>query len=327
MTSYLLCDDSSKNSRSALSFLGRLIQAGDRVVVYAAVKTPLHPFQSKNETQREVDELRQKAIDSTQFCQDTLLRTTGLPPTAVTSVVEVVDDPREGISHYLHENSGIDIVVVGSRGLGAVKRTVLGSVSDHIVHNSPAHVKILVVHPSADESRESPPPSSPPSSAPPVRYLYCTDGTPASLAAGVALGKLATANDLIDIVTVQDFPHEYMVLWTRGGAVRVKNEKYAAQAAENKKKYLTRLKASRSAITHQGKVPVSRIRTHVIDSPDVREATSEYVSQNSQIDVVVTGTRKLSAAKRILIGSVSTHILHELAIPAVLIVPEPTGHH
>ena len=35
-----------------------------------------------------------------------------------------------------------DVVVVGSRGRGAIKRALLGSVSTHIVHNAPCPVLV-----------------------------------------------------------------------------------------------------------------------------------------------------------------------------------------
>ncbi|KAM7541009.1 hypothetical protein Aperf_G00000032759 [Anoplocephala perfoliata] len=39
----------------------------------------------------------------------------------------------------------VQLIVIGSRGLGAIKRTILGSVSDYIVHNS--HVPVAVIPP------------------------------------------------------------------------------------------------------------------------------------------------------------------------------------
>ena len=38
---------------------------------------------------------------------------------------------------------GADVVVVGSRGRGAIKRALLGSVSSHVVHNAPCPVMVI----------------------------------------------------------------------------------------------------------------------------------------------------------------------------------------
>lgn len=51
--------------------------------------------------------------------------------------------PGEGIIKEC--GSDVGLVVVGSRGLGAVRRTILGSVSDYVVHHSKCPV-IVVKH-------------------------------------------------------------------------------------------------------------------------------------------------------------------------------------
>ena len=38
---------------------------------------------------------------------------------------------------------GVDVVVVGSRGRGAIRRTLLGSVSTHVVNNAPCPVLVV----------------------------------------------------------------------------------------------------------------------------------------------------------------------------------------
>lgn len=38
---------------------------------------------------------------------------------------------------------GADVVVVGSRGRGAIRRALLGSVSSHVVHNAPCPVMVV----------------------------------------------------------------------------------------------------------------------------------------------------------------------------------------
>ncbi|KAH9626962.1 hypothetical protein KSS87_005731 [Heliosperma pusillum] len=53
-------------------------------------------------------------------------------------------DPKEMICQAA-EQMHVDLLVVGSRGLGVLKRAFLGSVSDYCVHH--AHCPVLVVKP------------------------------------------------------------------------------------------------------------------------------------------------------------------------------------
>ena len=46
----------------------------------------------------------------------------------------------------LAEDESADLIVIGSRGIGTLRRTILGSVSDYCVHH--AHTPVLVVLPS-----------------------------------------------------------------------------------------------------------------------------------------------------------------------------------
>jgi len=49
--------------------------------------------------------------------------------------------PRDRICKLAGE--GIDILVIGSRGLGSMERLMLGSVSDYIVHHAPCPVLVV----------------------------------------------------------------------------------------------------------------------------------------------------------------------------------------
>ncbi|VDL92152.1 unnamed protein product [Schistocephalus solidus] len=54
--------------------------------------------------------------------------------------------PGQAIVRSANEHN-ITLIVIGSRGLGAIKRTFLGSVSDYIVHNS--SIPVIIVPPKA----------------------------------------------------------------------------------------------------------------------------------------------------------------------------------
>ena len=43
----------------------------------------------------------------------------------------------------LAEELEADVVIVGSRGRGAIRRALMGSVSSHVVHNAPCPVVVV----------------------------------------------------------------------------------------------------------------------------------------------------------------------------------------
>jgi nucleotide-binding universal stress UspA family protein len=50
----------------------------------------------------------------------------------------------------LAEELGVDLIVMGSRGLGGVRRALMGSVSDSVVRH--AHCPVLVVRPEKEQA-------------------------------------------------------------------------------------------------------------------------------------------------------------------------------
>jgi len=61
-------------------------------------------------------------------------------------------DPRDEIVKIVEELH-IDTAIVGSRGLGLIKRAFLGSVSDHLAHH--LSVPLVIVRPPKEESRKA----------------------------------------------------------------------------------------------------------------------------------------------------------------------------
>lgn len=67
----------------------------------------------------------------------------------ITYIAEVkVGSPRVTICHVAEEEKQ-DMIIIGSRGLGAIKRMLLGSVSEYVVRHAPCSV-LIVRHPTED---------------------------------------------------------------------------------------------------------------------------------------------------------------------------------
>jgi len=58
------------------------------------------------------------------------------------TTVKGIGDPAKALVEQAQE-SGADLIVVGSRGLSGAERLTLGSVSTHVVHHSPCDVLVV----------------------------------------------------------------------------------------------------------------------------------------------------------------------------------------
>ncbi|KAI8369503.1 uncharacterized protein BYT42DRAFT_584700 [Radiomyces spectabilis] len=66
--------------------------------------------------------------------------------------VAMIGEPKFELVRKATESKA-DVLIMGSRKMGAVKRTLLGSVSDHCVHNCPCTV--VIARPRPDEGKEN----------------------------------------------------------------------------------------------------------------------------------------------------------------------------
>lgn len=84
----------------------------------------------KQAREKHVEEYHSKLVER--------VRATG----ALAESLNVWGSPREQLLSAVNDNQ-IDVVVVGSRGLGKLKRLVLGSTSDFLVHNARCDVLVI----------------------------------------------------------------------------------------------------------------------------------------------------------------------------------------
>jgi len=85
----------------------------------------------------------------TQEATTTIERTLAAIPTGAATVEQRIEQGEAGWALcQVAEHSGGDVIVVGSRGHGAIRRAILGSVSSFVVNNAPCPV--LVCREAAD---------------------------------------------------------------------------------------------------------------------------------------------------------------------------------
>ncbi|THG09256.1 hypothetical protein TEA_011781 [Camellia sinensis var. sinensis] len=145
--------DYSATSKLALQWtFDNLIEAGDLVVVIDVLSPKSDP------TNKQLfEDTGSPLIPLEEFREINVCKKYGLTPDAeVLDILHTMSktkgakavakvywgDPREKLCDSV-ENLKLDSIVVGSRGLGAIKRVFLGSVSNHVVQNATCPVTVV----------------------------------------------------------------------------------------------------------------------------------------------------------------------------------------
>lgn len=185
---------------------------------------------------------------------------------------------------------GADLVVVGSRGLGAFGAVFLGSVSVQLAAQSP--VPVVVVPAETTFSTVGP-------------VVVGIDGSPASNVALVeAVDEATRRHSPLDIVVAYTIPADPLVTSLTPSidefrtAFRIRAQEAAAAAAENARRVSQTL----------------AVRTQVLEGPPAREIARAAVAAS----LVVVGSRGYGEFRGPVLGSVSQSILRHAKWPVLV---------
>lgn len=188
------------------------------------------------------------------------------------------------------------LVVVGSRGLGPIRSTVLGSVSQEVVDL--AHCPVLV----ARGSRIA-------------RIVLGTDGSPSAEAAERVLVSLPIAGGVpVNVVSVAEVLHALAI----GIAPTVYADALAWQAEYEAEAVRQHLRIAEDA--------AERLRAGGVDAQaSVRtgDPAAELLTvAETSTDLIIVGSRGQTGLKRLVLGSVARRVLHH-AKASVLVTRSP----
>lgn len=181
------------------------------------------------------------------------------------------------------------IVVAGSRGMGAVGRVVLGSVSSGLVHY--ARCPVAVIH--ADEA-QTPDPTSP--------VLLGIDGSPASEAA-TALAFDEASRRGVDLVALH--------AWSDVGVFPVLGMDWRQCEDEGHEALAERLAG------WQEQYPDVHVQRRIVCDQPARWLLDE----SGRAQLVVVGSHGRGGFKGMLLGSVSTKVAQEAKAPVIVVRP------
>ena len=202
----------------------------------------------------------------------------------------------------LAEELGAGLIVVGSRGLGGIRRALMGSVSDSVVRH--AHCPVLVVR---GEARGQ---AGGQTEAFPTKILMATDASEeARLAATTAAEMAERTGSELEVVHVGEVRPVSHPEW-RG---------YHARYEDLREKSQRLLEGRVEEIESTGGTVA---RAHLrMGHPDEEIV---LLAEETGADLIVVGSRGLGGIRRALVGSVSDSVVRH-AHCAVLVVRNTEG--
>lgn len=141
----LVCIDDSEQAKKALDYyVNFLHRAGNDVIVTHCIEMPYIPERESlaarpDQVSRILGEAREKAnkVEDTYIA---MCKEKGI------SIKVLLSDFDRNPGHFICDiasKENVGLVVMGCRGLGKIRRTLMGSVSDYVVHH--AHCPVTVV--------------------------------------------------------------------------------------------------------------------------------------------------------------------------------------
>lgn len=213
-------------------------------------------------------------------------------------------DPATVITEQANRTPGA-IVVMGTRGLGGIRKLLLGSVSDAVVHQ--ADCPVMVVH--ADEH--------PANTAGVQQILVPVDGSSSSDQAARLAGEIARgSNAAVQLL----FAYARHPAEADGGYSTLGEAPVYTEAMVEEFLQAGREEAGRTfarARTHLGEIPAG-ITEHELSGP-AAGALLDHVNDQQKPSMVIMGRRGLSGWQETLVGSVSHALLSKAACPVAVI--------
>jgi len=276
MSRYIVCVDGSVNSTAAVYMTKRCSKAGDSIELIAAVKTSRKLLTNAERTAKAEHNLAEAAAK--------------LSEKSVTS--RIVESPHRNPAAALLEacEGHCDVIVVGTRGLGVIARTFMGSVSSTLL--STCRQSAILVTPNNNFLPDGP-----------IRCLCMNDGSAPALQCVKLLAKLLSASDSVCFFACQ--PETTSA--NHAGQLKTRGEMGCYQATEQFHEC-----GGKAQITEQ----------YVVSSQPAAAAL-KYADKAGDVTYIAVGARGLNAFDRFYLGSTTRTLIDSGKYPVLVMTYSP----
>jgi nucleotide-binding universal stress UspA family protein len=310
--------DGSKRSERAIPVAARIARATGGTIVFVEVVLPPVEFGTYSEDR--TIELKPSAFERRKEAAASYL--TGILETYANDLAAIdadLDVTAGAASPEIYQAARlerVDLIVLCSHGERGLKRWAYGSIAQEAVRHSPVPVLVLNEHGMIPTLSEA---------AHPLRVLVPLDGS--SLAEAVILPTAnlvealsASQQNELHFLRVVDLPPAYGTMKSQAHISDLVHEE-AKQEAEKYAKSVAERTAMELAEFNL------KVSSSVVDSADVagtivqEVAGARDVAMSTGYDLIAIATHGRSGLVRLVMGSVTEHVLGKTTLPLFLVRP------
>jgi universal stress protein E len=196
-------------------------------------------------------------------------------------------------------HGGHDMVIVGTRNVGAVQRFLFGSTAMRLLHNCPCPVWVTRPEPHTL----------------PANILVASDFSEVSETAvrlALAIGKLSGAT--VNLLHAVDYPLDR--LWCTGlmdVSTQIYHDRVKADAHERLSEQLQRI---------AGDAPPAKVKLHVVEGLSIADTAILDFIQKHHIDLLVMGTMARSGIPGVFIGNTAERLVTHVSCSLLAVKPD-----
>lgn len=310
--------DGSKQSEEAIPVAARIAHATGATIVFVEVVLP--PVEFGTYTVNRTIPLKPGAFERREEAVASYL--SSIPETYANELAGIqieLDVAAGAVSSEICEVTrleGVDLIVLCSHGETGLKRWAFGSIAQEVVRHSP--VQVLVINqddahrPLLDATH-------------PLRVLVPLDGSPLAEGAILPTAYLVTAltaslQNELHFLRVVDLPSAYGKMKSQAHISDLVHEEAKQEAEKYVQSVAERCATDFASFNLQ-------VSSSVVDSTDVSRtivqeaAQARDVAKSTGYDLIALATHGRSGLRRLLMGSVTEHVLGETKLPMFIVRP------
>jgi nucleotide-binding universal stress UspA family protein len=315
--------DGSKGSERAIPVAARIARTTGASIVFIRVVPPPDRFGAFGvgmhgtvAVQPEIEATEKNLADATNYLE-ALTTTYAGDLVDLNTEIDVATGTASPTIYSSARDEYVDLIVMCSHGETGLKRWVLGSVAQQAVRRSPVPVLVLNEHGMV---------LSAPEASHPLRALVALDGsalaeTALEPAAQLIAALAGSAEGEVHLLSVVDLPSAYGKMKSQAYISDSMQEEARQEAEQYVKAVTDRLREGPFA-AFKLKVTSSIVVSTDVAGTIIKQAEqAESAEGSARFDVIAMATHGRGGLRRMVLGSVTEHILGATRLPLLIVRP------